>query len=187
MQNYKEAILYVAFFVIGLIFLGLKLKPELFQIYGIEKDISAKKVEIVDLQRKLDTLKTIQANKTNLSGLTKAIYKPGEPGLDAEASFTVMFDDVIDMAKYNGIKIYSIEYAYNPTDDEFVQNASARFNVCQLKMQVIADYQDLESFIKEIYKYPYLINIDKVELTPYSKNKKVLIANVQLKLYSSRE
>ncbi len=186
MQKYKEAILYVVIFVIVLIFLLVKLKPQAFRVYDLEKNIETKSAEIIDYQRKLDELKASEAQKTNLSGLNKTIYKPGEAGVDAEASFSVVFDDIIEMAKYNGIKIYSIEYVYNPTDDEFVKSASDQYNVCQLKMQVIADYPDLESFIKDLYKYPYLINIEKVELTPYAKNKKILISNVQLKLYSSK-
>lgn len=186
MQKYKEAILYIILFVLVLIFLLVKLKPQLFQVYDLEKSIGAKSTEIVDLERKLEALKAAEAQKMNLAGLNKTIYKPGEESVDAEASFTIIFDDIIQMAKYNGIKIYSIEYAYNPTDDEFVKSASDKYNVCQLKMQVIADYADLENFVKEIYKYPYLINIEKIELTPYQKNKKILISNVQLKLYSSK-
>lgn len=88
------------------------------------------------------------------------------------------------MAKYNGLKIYAIQYTYNPPDDEFVKGATGKYNVCQLDMEVIVDYQDLESFLKDIYKYPYLINIDMIELTPYPKNKKILLTNLQIKLYS---
>jgi hypothetical protein len=131
MQLYKEAIIYVLVFFAAIIILGVKLKPQVFNIYGIEKNLNAKNIEIVDLQRKLDTLKSAEAEKTNLAGLTKTIYKPGEAGTDTESSFTVVFDDIIDMAKYNGVKIYSIEYVYNPTDDEFVKSASDKYNVCQ--------------------------------------------------------
>ena len=78
------------------------------------------------------------------------------------------------------------EGVYNPPEDEFIKSAADKFNVCSLNMQIIADYSDLESFLKELYKYPYLININKIELTPYPKNKKILMSILQLKLYSSK-
>jgi hypothetical protein len=98
-----------------------------------------------------------------------------------------MFDDLIEMAKYNSVKMYSIAYTYNPPDDSFVKGAAGQFNVCQINMQMIADYVDFNEFLKSIYKYPYLICIDEIELKPYTKNKRILLINVQLKLYSAKQ
>lgn len=186
MQRYKEAILYTIFIIIAFVYSLVRIRPEIVNIIGIEKDIYSKTGESADLDRKLDSLKASEMEKITSSKQLKSIYKPAEAGLDAEDSFTIIFDDLIEMAKYNGIKIYSIEYVYNPPEDEFVKGAPTKYNVCQLSMQVIADYSDLESFLKEIYKYPYLININKIELVPYAKNKKILMTNLQLKLYSSQ-
>ena len=126
------------------------------------------------------------AKDVQTAGKNKKIYKPEEPGMDSESSFTILFDDIIEMAKYNGIKIYSIEYIYDPATDEVVKGSPDKYNVCQLNMQMIADYPDMESFFKELYKYPYLVNLEKVEITSYEKNKKLLLVNLQLKLYSSK-
>ncbi len=186
MQQYKEAILYIVFIIIGFIYLIVQVRPQVMQIYTTENDIKTKTIESADLERKLETLKASEMEKISLSGDAKKIYKPDEAGLDAESSFTIIFDDIIEMAKYNGIKVYSVEYVYNPPEDEFVKGAADKYNVCQLNMQVIADYLDLESFMKELYKYPYLVNINKVELSPYSKNKKILLTNFQIKLYSEK-
>ena len=186
MQKYKEALLYVVFITIFLVYAAITLQPKIVEIYTIEQDLAAKTTEFADLDRKLETLKASEMEKMNTSEQAKKIYKPEIQGADAESSFTVIFDDIIDMAKYNGVKIYSIEYVYNPPEDEFVKGAGDQYNVCQLNMQLIADYPDLEGFIKEIYKYPYFINIDKLELVPYSKNKKILVARLQLKLYASK-
>ncbi|MFA7658389.1 MAG: hypothetical protein WCY19_03045 [Candidatus Gastranaerophilaceae bacterium] len=186
MQKYKEAILFVIFITIGFIYALASLRPRIVDIFTVEKDLSTKSIEYADLERKLETLKASEIANMSTSDQTKNIYKPEIPGMDAESSFTVIFDDIIEMAKYNGIKIYSIEYVYNPAEDEFVKGVGSQYNVCQLNMQIIADYPDLESFLKEIYKYPYLINIDKLELAPYNRNKKILLAKLQLKLYSSK-
>lgn len=185
MKKYTAAFIYIFFMVVILIFEIINLQPMVSQYFNIKNNIESQTLKQADLERQLDTLKKA-AMEINLTAQTKNIYKPDTPGLDAESSFTVLFDDVIDMAKYNGIKIYSIEYAYNPADDEFVKGAPDKYNVCQLTMSIIADYADLESFMKELFKYPYLINIDKLELSPYPKNKRILLSNMQIKLYSSK-
>ena len=187
MQRYKEAIIYIIFIVVILAYAIYSIKPKVENILTLENDLKTKTTESVDLERKLEGLKATELKKnTVVSSLTKNIYKPDVVAGDVESSFTVLFDDIVEMAKYNGIKIYSIEYAYNPESDEFVKGAGGKYNVCQLNMQVIGDYPDLESFFKELYKYPYLVNINKIELKPYQKNKKILLTNLQLKLYASK-
>jgi len=186
MQKYKDSIIYIVFILIFFIWTVVSLKPKITDLITVENDLRAKTVESADLDRKLEALKASEVERTVDSGQIKNIYKPDAPGLDAESSFTVIFDDIIDMAKYNSVKIYSIEYIYNPPEDEFVKAAAAQYNVCELKISLISDYQDLESFLKELYKYPYLINIDKVELTPYVKNKRLLLTNMQIKLYATK-
>jgi hypothetical protein len=186
MKKYKEAILYAIFIILGFVYAVMKAQPEIVKIFTTEREIGSKSVQAADLERKLETLKKSEMEKISLTGQAKNIYKPEVSGWEEESSFTVIFDDVIDMAKYNGIKIYAVEYIYNPKEDEFVKGVADKYNVCQLNMQIITDYQNLESFLKELYKYPYLINIDKVELTPYTKNKKVLMSALQIKLYSAK-
>lgn len=186
MLKYKEAILYIFFLLIGFIFAITKIQPEIVSIFLVEKNITDQSSKLLKAEQELETLKKARLEKLTLTGQTKNIYKPEIPGLDVEVASTVLFDDVIDMAKYNGIKIYSIEYVYNPPEDEFVKGAPDKYNVCQLNMSIIADYQDLESFLKELYKYPYFVNFDKIELTPYPKNKKILMSTLQIRLYSNK-
>lgn len=186
MPKYKDSIIYLIFVLIGFIYGLIKLQPDIVNVYNTNKSIGEKTIESADLDRKLETLKASEMENNTVSEQVKSIYKPGDAGVDTESSFSVIFDDIIEIAKYNGIKIYSIGYAYNPVDDDFVKGAPDKYNVCELTMQVIADYQDLEGFLKEVYKYPNLVNIENVELAPYQKDKKILIANVKLKLYSSK-
>lgn len=190
MKKYKDIIIWTTLILVVLIILLVQTKPEVGKIIRVEKDIKEKTAQLTDLQRQLDTLKQNAANanaqKTEGPKEAKNIYKPETASTEAESSFAVLFDDIIDMAKYNGIKIYSIEYKYNPPEDDFVKNAAAQYNVCQLNMALVSDYSDLESFLREIYKYPYLINVDKLEIMPYPKNKQIIISNLQLKLYASK-
>jgi hypothetical protein len=190
MKKYKQVIIYSFLILAVFIVLAIKTKPEAGKILHIERSLKEEATQVVDLQNQLNTLKKNEADaaaqKMTAPTQVKNIYKPEIASTESESSFTTIFDDVIDMAKYNGIKIYSIEYTYNPPEDDFVKNASAQYNVCLLNMQLVSDYSDLESFLKELYKYPYLVNIDKLEITPYPKNKKILLSVLQLKLYSSK-
>lgn len=187
MKKYKDSILYILFIVIPIVFVGVKIQPKVVTLLDVENQLKAKNLEVLDLDRKLEAIKAESAAKeAQSSQKSKKIYKAEEAGLDVESSFTVLFDDIIEMAKYNGIKIYAIEYVYDPADDEVVKGAPASYNVCQLNMQMIADYVDLEGFFKEIYKYPYLVNINNVEIVPYEKNKKLLLTKLQLKLYTAK-
>jgi len=186
-HKFKDSILYIIFIIIAIIFVLFKMQPKVVELFDVESQLGTKRAELSDQERKLETLKVSSIEKAaQTAGKIKKVYKSEEPGLDTESSFTVLFDDLIEMAKYNGIKIYSIEYVYNPETDEVVKGAPDKYNVCQLNMQMVADYLDLESFFKEIYKYPYLVNIDKVEITSYEKNKKMLLVHLQIKLYSAK-
>lgn len=184
--KYKEVILYAVFLIIVFIFSITKLQPELFSFINVKKTMGDQSRKLDDLESRLSELKQREAEKMDLSEVTKDIFKPDAFNSSIEDSSTVIFDDVIDMAKYNGIKIYSIGYVYNPKDDEFVTQASDKYNVCQLNLSLISDYLDLGSFLKDLYKYPYLINIGRLDTIPYPKNKKILMTNLQIKLYTSK-
>ena len=186
MLKYKDVILYMVFIVLIFAYSLFRLKPEIVKAFDTEKSIREKSAQTIDLETKLATLKKTEADKMDLSGVTKKIYKPDSASVDAESSSAVILDDIIDMTKYNGIKMYAIEYVYNPLDDEFIIGDATKYNVCQLNMSIIADYLDLQSFLKELYKYPYLVSISKLEMSPYPKNKKILMSNLQIKLYSSK-
>lgn len=185
MRKYKEAILYTVFILIGFIYALVSIRPVIVDIFTVETGINKQTGILSDSQKKLEALQKSEQEKQSIVGQAKNIYKPEIAGLDAESSFAILFDDIIDMTKYNGIKIFAIEYVYNPPDDDFVKGAPDKYNVCQLNMSIIGDYSDIEGFLKELYKYPYLVNIDKVELTPYPKNKKILLSNMSIELYSA--
>ena len=53
-------------------------------------------------------------------------------------------------------------------------------------MKIISDYTDFQGFISDLYKYPYLVNINNVEVYPYPKNKKILLINLSITLYASK-
>ena len=58
------------------------------------------------------------------------------------------------------------------------------YNVCELNMVTVGSYTELQNFFKSIMKEQYLTNLAEVELTPWEKDKKVLIAKIKLRLYT---
>lgn len=188
MKKYRDLIIYSIFLILILGFGIAKIAPLVSSFFDLHNQVVSKRTEVQDVERQVQQIRQTQAADANAQAQSpdKDIYKPSEAGEDTETSFTVIFDDVINMAKYNGVKIYSIEYAYDPTDDPFVAGAPDKFHACQLTMDLVADYNDLEGFLKEIYKYPYLVNFNSIKIVPYQKNKKLLLVEVALTLYSTK-
>lgn len=188
MKKYRDLIIYSIFLILILAFGIYKITPLVSSFFDLHNQVASKLTEVQDYERQVKQIRQDQAADANAQAQIpdKDIYKPSEAGEDTETSFTVIFDDIINMAKYNGVKIYSIEYAYDPADDPFVSGAPDKFNACQLTMDLVADYSDLEGFLKEIYKYPYLVNFNSLRIIPYQKNKKLLLVEVALTLYSSK-
>lgn len=187
MQKYKEAILYLIVIVIIFIFAATKTVPKIMELVENQKTTAAKKIEAADLQTKLDEMIKFEKEKAESVVEIKKLYLQETPDMNAEDVFTVPFEDVVNMAKYNDVKIFSVNYTYNPADDEFVTQSSSNYNVCQLDMELVSDYQNFGSFMQELFKYPYLINIDTIEMIAYPKNKKLLLIKLKLKLYTKKQ
>lgn len=136
------------------------------------------KQQIADLKSKKEAYE--KEEKT----ATKPVYKSDLATLDQMASFGIMFEDVIQSAKYNGLRLRSISYNTNPAADVIKSNIGDAYNVCEVKMQLIGNYLQFRSYFQDIYNYPYLINLDKISIFPYASNPKILIADVSVMLYS---
>lgn len=161
--------------------------PKVNESYTTYKQIQEKQVKVQKTQTQIDELRAQKlAYEKQEKSSTKPVYKTDVASLDPMASFGIMFEDVIQAAKYNGLKLRSIEYAQNPPDDIVSQNVQSDFNVCAVKMQLIGSYAQFRSYFDDIANYPYLINLDKISIFPYEGDKKILIADVQVNLYAEK-
>ena len=180
----------VMFIVIILVALALGLYlivPKANESYNTYKQIQEKQAKLQSTQKQIDDLKAQKAAyEKEEKNSTKPVYKSDLASLDPMASFGIMFEDVIQAAKYNGLKLRSIEYAQNPAGDIITQNIQAAYNTCAVKMQLIGTYAQFRSYFDDIVNYPYLINIDKISIFPYENDKKILIADVQVNLYAEK-
>ena len=124
---------------------------------------------------------------TENENVMKAFFKPIEQGLDTEAVISDEFGEILQIIRENKIKTRSVKYDYDPQDDNFVKNAANRYHVCRVSAEMIGTYANLENFLRELYKHEHFLDISKVEIAPYEKNKRILLASVQFKLYAQRD
>ena len=120
------------------------------------------------------------------TGIGKEFFKPLESGADSESVIASEFNEILSLMTQNAIKTRSVKYDYAPQDDAFYSNAGDRYSVCKLDMSMIATYTDFKNFMKELYKHEHYLDIAKVEIVPYQKNKTILLIELQLKLYAEK-
>lgn len=179
--------MYIAIILICVAFGLYLIIPKAQESYNAYVSIQEKTEKLQKTQKQVDDIRAQKAAyEREEKSSTKPVYKSDIATLDPMASFGIMFEDVIQAAKYNGLKLRSIEYAQNPPDDMVVQNILDSYNVCAVKMQLIGSYAQFRSYFEDIANYPYLINIDKISIFPYADNKKVLIADLSINLYAEK-
>ena len=119
-----------------------------------------------------------------LTSSQKKIYSPVESDLGDDTLFFTLYNDTLEMVRSNSVKIKSIDYTYNPKDDPFVIAGGNDYFVSDVKMELISNYVNLGKLIQDIYQYPYFIKIVEVDVKPYSKDKKILLTKMTLRLYA---
>ncbi len=186
LKIYREALLFVILALL-LIFAGVRqVKPKISEYISTKNDVVQKKAAIAQIDTQLVAAQQQMAKleKARIANgmIAKTIFQPRTLSLDNESGYSILFNDIFEMAKTNNIKTYSIQYEYNPADDAFVA-AQKGYSVCLLKMKIIGSYRDFENFLTDMYKYPYLISISSYDIVPYYKDKNVLLIKLGVKVY----
>lgn len=188
LKKFKNAILILGLMVFVVIYLLVtNIIPKLQSIATISSEYKTQSSSLSDKERTLDTLKqaAMKANDMNMSDV-KEMYKPIEAGLDAESIVASQFNDILKLLRANSIKTKSVTYNYNPADDLFVKGAGDKLSVCKIDMQLVATYKNLENLLKDLHKHNHFLDIAKIEILPYQKNKTILIVNLRLNLYAQK-
>ena len=164
-----------------------KIIPEIQKITNIQKDYKSQSSALADSERKLENLKNAEkARKVQDEVVVKVFYKPINATSDTETAISDEYSEILQLVRENKIKIRSIKYDYDPQDDSFVKNASSKYHVCRITSEMIAEYSNFENFLRDLYKHEHFIEISKVEILPYERNKKILLVNLQIKLYAQK-
>ena len=184
-KYYGIAIFTVAVIIlITLTFLFI-IKPKADEQKKMETQVTQQESQLKELEA---TKSRIEAKKAQIadqmSSGQKKVFSPIESDLGNDTLFFTMYNDVIEMLHSNSIKIKTISYKYNPEGDSFVQAGQDKYFVCDVTMEVVSNYVNLGKFIQDVYKYPYYIRINKVDIKPYARDKKILITDLSLRLYA---
>ncbi len=189
LQKYKESLMYLAGIIVVAIFLFQKIQPEFTRTIDLYKQVGQQRDVAAGISKQLSVAKEKVERKKKmrlLDDMTKKVYSPAEGvSLDADSAFSVLLDDIIEISRKNHIKTHSIQSTLNPSEDVFVKGDKEHFSAYQLDMKIVSDYSDFEGFIRDLYAYNYLININNIEIYPYQKNKRILLINLTLTLYST--
>ena len=194
----KDNILYLIFvfavLIGGSLFLYKKYVKNIITNTG---SLRTKQEALANSQRELDALKeTIEKKKQQeeqnkksqaenaKSNIDKPIFKTDISGGDSFSSNTPLFEDVIKIIKANKLKLVSIENKVSGFDDPLSGGGTSPYNTCLINMQLLGTYAHLQKFLSYMYDYPYLVNIDSLEVIPFDKDKNMLIINLALIFYS---
>ncbi len=184
-RRYYGLMIFVATALL-LIFIGFKIiQPKVETNQSLNATLESKQQDLNNLQTKLNIVKNkIKKIKDSVAGSQKKIYSPIESDLGNDTLFFTLYNDIIEMIHANSVKIKSIDYTYNPEADEFVKFGKDIYFVCDVNMELVANYVNLGKLIQDIYQYPYYIKINEVSVKPYEKDKRILIADLSLRLYA---
>ena len=140
-----------------LVILGIAcLTPKIIENYqswqSLNGEIATKTTQVQEKQTQIQNLqaraeerkrKEIESQKTE-----KPFYKPVMSGLDTEAVIAGEFAEILQLIRANQIKVRSIKYDYDPSDDAFVQGAGDKYNVARLNMEMVGNYSNCEKSIE---------------------------------------
>ncbi len=187
-KKFKIAIIILVAALALFIFFVTKIVPEVQKIMQIQNDYKTQSSALADSERKLQDLRDTAAKKeAEGEDIAKMFFKPISEGLDTEAAISDEFGEILQLIRENKIKTRSVKYDYDPQDDNFVKNAANRYHVCRITAEMIASYSNFANFMRELYKHEHFLEISKVEIVPYEKNKRILLVSLQVKLYAQKD
>ncbi len=184
----KENIIFifavVAVFIAGCFFLykiGVETYNNRNEADSQKNTLTMKKDQLAQLIATKQKRET-QLEKTSKSG--KVIYEVSGEQFSAEASFGIMFENVLSNITNSGVRIRSISYNYQPENDAILFTNSPGYNACELSFVTVSNYTQLQSLFKNIAKEKYLSSINEVFIEPYDKDKTILISKFKIRLYT---
>lgn len=190
LKQFILPILLILAIIAGVIWFAPKIYEQYQAYSGVQDDITTKQATLQERQKRLDEyIRKEQEEKAQEQAnraVGKPFYKPVVEGMDTEAVIAGEFAEVLQLVRANQIKVRSIKYDYDPSDDAFVQGAGGSYNVARLNMEMIANYSNYDNFLKELYKHDHFLDIESAEIVPYKKNKRILLINFRLKLYAKK-
>lgn len=95
--------------------------------------------------------------------------------------------EINDLIKYYGIKIYKVNYIYDDENDAFYKGKKEKYSVCKMDLELFSNYMKFQGFLNDLYKHEHFLNIQSIEIKPYKKDKSILNINMTISLYAEKE
>lgn len=180
----------VATLVIAMLMIAMYLVPAVGSFNETNQNFKTVSDEYNNNMKTLEELKAsaelAESESASEPGSDKPFFKPLESGSDPDVVIAGEFNEILALITANQIKTRSVKYDYEPKGDPFFEHASGKYSVCKLDMEMIANYTNFKNFLKDLYKHEHYLDISKIEIVPYSKDKSVLLITFQLKLYAEK-
>jgi Tfp pilus assembly protein PilO len=189
LEKYKDIIMYLALILVIAIALFKQIQPKFVSTINLFGQVKTQTEMAESISQQLNIAKDKAERKKKLrmlDDMTKKIYQPEGGATDSESNFAFLLDDIIEIARKNHIKTHSIRSTLDPENDVFIKGDKEHYSANRLDMKIISDYTDFQGFLSDLYKYPYLVNFNSIEIYPYSKNKKILLVNLSITIYAMK-
>lgn len=95
--------------------------------------------------------------------------------------------EINELIKYYGIKIYKVNYTYDNADDAFYRGKKSKYSTCKMDLELFSNYMKFQGFLKDLYKHEHFLDIRSIEIKPYKKDKSVLNIKMTLSLYVEKD
>ena len=162
--------------------LGLEAHSTLQEKKAEKQTKQSKLSQLLEAKRRQEEAEKSEVKKESKSG--KVIYEVLGQQFSPEASFGIMFENILSNIATSGVRIRSISYNYTPQTDKVLQTNAPGYNACELSFTTISNYSQLQRFFKSLAKESYLTNIYEVYIEPYDKDKTILITKFKIRLYT---
>lgn len=191
LDMFKVALAIVVVALLVSIFLLIKIVPETIAYFGNQSKYSETETKLAAKKAELETAKKNKAKQEarNAEGIeVKAFYKNIQSiGNSTSDILAGEIQEINDLIKFYGIKIYKVNYTYDPADDIFFKEKKDTYSVCRMNVELFATYMKFQSFLKDLYKHEHFLDIQSIEINPYKKDKSILSIKMDLNLYAEKD
>lgn len=191
LDMFKIALIVVVVAILASIGLLTKIIPETLKYFSNKGDLEKTQKELTEKEGALQTAKANKAKQdarakeqVEVKAFFRNIKNTGNSTADILAG---EIQEINDLIKYYGLKVYKVNYNYDPADDVFFKEKKDTYNVCYMNMELFGSYMKFQSFLKDLYKHEHFLNIQGVEINPYKKDKSILHIKLDLSLYAEKD
>ena len=159
--------------------------PEIIaQTKEAEETLKTKEFQLQEIRAKKERAEKEEPVKKKEPTSGKVIYEVLGQQFSADASFGIMFENILANMTNSGVRIRSINYNYSPANDKITLTGVPGYNACELSFTTVSTYSQLQRFFKNLTKEKYLSAIQEVYIEPYDRDKSILMSKFKVRIYT---